>query len=78
MQQSIGRHAEPTAQVGAPDARASDSDVSGRVRDVPPPVGIEYAAFTDPGAATQPDDPLDPHRPSRETGDPLDPGGHVI
>ena len=78
MQQSIGRHAEPTTEVGGPDAREPDVDVRARVRDVPPPVDYEDTAFTDPDAATRPDDPLDPHHPSGETGDPLDPDGHVI
>jgi hypothetical protein len=78
MQQSIGRHAEPTTEVGEPDAREPDDDVRARVRDVLPPVGYEDTAFTDTDTAARPGDPLDLHRPSRQTGDPLDPGGHII
>lgn len=78
MQQSIGRHAEPTTEVGGPDAREPDAEVHALVRDVLPPVSYEDTAFSDPDAVKRPDDPLDPHQPSRETGDPLDPDGHVI
>ena len=77
MQQSIGRDTEPTTEAGEPDAREPDTDVRRRVRDVPPAVDYDDTALSDP-ARRRSVDPLDPHRPSRETGDPLDPDGHVI
>lgn len=80
MEQSIGRASQPTTQASAPDAdeRRADSDVRTRVRDVPPPVRYDDTALSDPDAKQRPADPLDPRLPSRETGDPLDPDGHVI
>lgn len=47
------------------------------VRDVPPPVGYDAPAFTDPDATGPIVDPLDPHKPGPESGDPLDPDNHV-
>ena len=87
MDQSIGRASEPTTEAGAldpqPDLHASpdaqlDPVVRSRVRDVPPPVGYDAPAFTDPDATGPIVDPLDPHKPGPESGDPLDPDSHVI
>ncbi|HET6672179.1 MAG TPA: hypothetical protein VFG92_02285 [Agromyces sp.] len=69
-------HASPDAQPD-PDLRP-DPAVRSRVRDVPPPVGYDTPAFTDPDATGPIGDPLDPHMPGRESGDPLDPESHVI
>ncbi|HET8779689.1 MAG TPA: hypothetical protein VFM66_06410 [Agromyces sp.] len=55
-----------------------DPAVRSRVRDVPPPVGYDAPAFTDPDATGPIVDPLDPHNPGPESGDPLDPDSHVI
>jgi hypothetical protein len=79
MEQSIGLASEPTTQADAPEAgeRDTDTDVR-RVRDVPPPTRYDDGALTDPSAEQRSVDPLDPRLPSRETGDPLDPDGHVI
>lgn len=86
MEQSIGRASQPTTQAEAPDAdrrdpdaykRKTDTDVRRRVRDVPPSTRYDDTALTDPNAERR-TDPLDPRLPSRETGDPLDPDGHVI
>ena len=87
MEQSIGRASQPTTKANAPDAnrrdpdadkRKTDNDVHRRVRDVPPPTRYDDTALTDPNAKRHPADPLDPRLPSRESGDPLDPDGHVI
>jgi hypothetical protein len=80
MEQSIGRASQPTTQADAPDAtkRDMDTDVRRRVRDVPRRTRYDDTALTDPNAERRPADPLDPRLPSRETGDPLDPDGHVI
>lgn len=80
MEQSIGRASQPTTQADAPDAneRDTDTDVRRRVRDVLPHTRYDDTALTDPNAQRHPADPLDPRLPSRETGDPLDPDGHVI
>jgi hypothetical protein len=78
MEESIGRASQPTTDADEPDARRLNPDIQRRVRDIPPPIGYEDAAFTDPDAENRPVDPLDPQRPSRTTGDPLDPNGHVI
>ena len=77
MQESIGRTTEPTTEADEPDDREPDAEVRRRIRDVPPAVDYEDTALSDP-TRRRPVDPLDPHRPSRATGDPLDPGGHVI
>lgn len=80
MEQSIGRASQPTTQADAPDPSESetDTDVRHHVRDVPPPTRYGEGALTDPKAERRSVDPLDPRLPSRETGDPLDPDGHVI
>jgi len=92
MDQSIGRASEPTTEAGGPDAREPDpgpdlqahpaaqpdAQVRSRVRDVPPPVGYDAPAFSDPDATGPIVDPLDPHMPGPESGDPLDPDSHVI
>lgn len=82
MERSIGRASQPTTDADDDDTDAYDRkhapDIQHRVRDVPPPIGYEDAAFTDPEAEKRPLDPLDPQRPGRETGDPLDPNGHII
>jgi hypothetical protein len=80
MEQSIGRASQPTTQADEPaaDKHKTDNDVRRRVRDIPPPVHYDDTALTDPNAERRPADPLDPRLPSRETGDPLDPDGHVI
>lgn len=80
MEQSIGRASEPTTQADAPEANERDThtDARRRVRDVPPPTRYDEGALTDPSAQRRSVDPLDPRLPSRETGDPLDPDGHVI
>lgn len=80
MEQSIGRASQPTTQAEAPDAseRKTDTDARQRVRDVPPHTRYDEGALTDPNAERRSVDPLDPRLPSRETGDPLDPDGHVI
>ncbi len=69
-------HASPDARPD-PDLQL-DSAVRTRVRDVPPPVGYDTPAFTDPDATGPIVDPLDPHMPSPDSGDPLDPDSHVI
>lgn len=83
MDESIGRDTEPATNGGEPDApesdaRMRDAEIRGRVRDVPPPVRYDDTAFTDPDEKLRTLDPLDPHKPSRANGDPLDPGRHVI
>ena len=81
--------AGPDAAQAAPDTRLApdvqpdpdvlrDPAVRSRVRDVPPPIGYEVPAFTDPDATGPIVDPLDPHKPGPESGDPLDPDSHVI
>lgn len=68
MSESIGRTSEPTTQtppLPTPNRRA---------RGTLPLVGYEG----DPDARRRSVDPLDPHAPSRETDDPLDPDGRVI
>lgn len=77
MEQSIGRSAAPTTEADEPDAREHTPDTPSSVRRTPPPVDYEDTALSDP-ARRRVVDPLDPHRPSRETNDPLDPDGHVI
>jgi hypothetical protein len=77
MQESIGRATAPTTEADEPDAREPDADARRRVRDTRPTVDYEDTALSDPSRRRSVD-PLDPHRPSRETGDPLDPDGHVI
>jgi len=76
MEQSIGRSAAPTTEADAPEAREHTPDARS-VRRTLPPVDYEDTALSDP-ARRRAVDPLDPHRPSRETNDPLDPDGHVI
>ena len=82
MEQSIGRASQPTTDADEPEADADadklNHDVQHLVRDVLPAIGYEDTAFTDPDAESRPVDPLDPQRPGRETGDPLDPNGHMI
>jgi len=79
MQQSLGRASQPTTPADEPDANAtSDTHVGRHVRDVAPPVRYDDTALTDPSAERRSADPLDPHLPSRENGDPLDPDGHVL
>ncbi len=69
--------AEPDTQPdldAQPDADLRlDPAVRRRIRDVPPPVGYDTPAFTDPDATGPIVDPLDPHTPGPESGDPLDP-----
>ena len=81
MQQSIGRTTGPTTEADQPDARQhtrqNPRDERSSARRNPPPVDYEDTALSDP-ARRRSVDPLDPHRPSRETNDPLDPDGHVI
>jgi hypothetical protein len=71
MDQSIGRVPEPTTDTPPPDPKH-------QARDVLPPVEYEGTPLSDPDARRRSVDPLDPHAPSRETNDPLDPDGHVI
>jgi hypothetical protein len=71
MDESIGRTPEPTTDTPPPDPIQ-------RARDVLPPVEYEGTPLSDPDARQRSVDPLDPHAPSRETNDPLDPDGHVI
>lgn len=82
MEQSIGRASQPSTDGDDTDVDTDDRnlhpDIQRRVRDVPPPIGYENTAFTDPEAEKRPVDPLDPQRPGRQTGDPLDPNGHLI
>ncbi|MGW4928802.1 hypothetical protein ACWEOH_06585 [Agromyces sp. NPDC004153] len=90
MDQSIGRVAAPTTEAGAPDApdTASTTDepdaptpppgVLGRVRDLPPSGRYDDTGITDLDELQRAMDPLDPRKPGRENGDPLDPDGHVI
>ncbi|WP_448808345.1 hypothetical protein [Agromyces bauzanensis] len=85
MDKAIDRAPEPTTPVPGPDAAAPepapapefDPGIRDRVRDVLPPVEYDGTVLSDPDAAPRSVDPLDPHFPSRETGDPLDPDGHV-
>jgi hypothetical protein len=77
MHESIGRTTEPTTEADEPDAREPDGDVRRRIRDMPPAWDYEDTALSDP-TRRRTVDPLDPHRPSRANGDPLDPDGHVI
>lgn len=83
MDESIGRTSEPTtpptpANPTAGPAAAPESAARRGVRDVLPPVEYEGTVLSDPTAGNRSVDPLDPHAPSRETNDPLDPDGHVI
>jgi hypothetical protein len=89
MEQSLGRVTAPTTEAGGPDApeAASTPDhpdaptppgVFGRVRDLPPSGRYEDTGITDLDELQRAMDPLDPRKPSRENGDPLDPDGHVI
>ena len=89
MDQSLGRVTAPTTEAGGPDApeAASTPDhpdaptppgVFGRVRDLPPSGRYEDTGITDLDELQRAMDPLDPRKPSRENGDPLDPDGHVI
>lgn len=80
MEQSIGRASPPTTQSNTPDAgtRKPGTDARDRVHEVPPSTRYDDAALTNPNAGRRSVDPLDPRLPSRETGDPLDPDGHVI
>ena len=93
MEQSIGRDTEPTTEAGAPDAREIaapeldapelhtpelDADVRRRLRDVPPSLLREDTGILDLDELQRSIDPLDPRRPGRPTGDPLDPSGGVI
>ena len=77
MEQSIGRSAAPTTEADEPDAREHTPDARIGARRTPPPVDYDDTALSDPSRRRSVD-PLDPHRPSRETNDPLDPDGHVI
>jgi hypothetical protein len=77
MEQSIGRSAAPTTEADEPDTPRLTRDERDRARRNPPPVDYEDTALSDPSRRRSVD-PLDPHRPSRETNDPLDPDGHVI
>jgi hypothetical protein len=77
MEQSIGRTAEPTTQADEPDAREHTPGGQPVTRRNPPPADYEDTVLSDPSRRPSVD-PLDPHKPSRETNDPLDPDGHVI
>ena len=77
MDLSIGRTTDPTTPTDAPDAREHTPDEQSRPRRTPPPDDFEDTALSDPSRHPSVD-PLDPHKPSRETNDPLDPDGHVI
>ena len=82
MERSLGRVTEPTTEEGAPDAPATPPpthpDVFERVRDVPPSGRYDDTGITDLDELQRAMDPLDPRKPSRWNGDPLDPDGHVI
>lgn len=70
--------AQPDLDAQPDSGLRPDPAVRSRVRDVPPPVGYDAPAFTDPDATGPIIDPLDPHKPGPESGDPLDPDSHVI
>jgi hypothetical protein len=93
MEESIGRDTAPTTEAAAPDAGQLDSpelvapalqtsqleaDVARRLRDLPPSTLREDTGITDLDELQRELDPLDPRRPGRPTGDPLDPDGGVI
>ena len=90
MDESLGRVPEPTTEAGGPDApdtstTTDDPDASGlppgvlgRVRDFPPSGRYDDTGITDLDELQRAMDPLDPRKPGRENGDPLDPDGHVI
>ena len=90
MDESLGRVTEPTTEAGGPDAPGTttttdDPDASslppgvlGRVRDLPPSGRYDDTGITDLDELQRAMDPLDPRKPGRENGDPLDPDGHVI
>ena len=90
MDQSLGRVTEPTTEASGPDAPEAASspdapdastlspDVLERVRDLPPSGRYDDTGLTDLDELQRAMDPLDPRKPSRENGDPLDPDGHVI
>lgn len=82
MDQSLGRDTEPTTEAGEPDAPAmpspTDPGVLEHVRDVPPSGRYDDTGITDLDELQRAMDPLDPRKPSRWNGDPLDPDGHVI
>lgn len=83
MDDAFDRAPEPTTQPADPDTAEHGAtaepmpEITRRVRDVPPAVEVEGPILTDPDARSGSVDPLDPHAPSRETRDPLDPDGHV-
>ena len=77
MDLSIGRTTDPTTPTGEPDAREHTRDEQSGARRKPSPGDYGETALSDPSRRPS-DDPLDPHKPSRETNDPLDPDGHVI
>jgi hypothetical protein len=77
MDLSIGRTTDPTTPAGETDAREQTPGEHPAPRRIPSPDGYEDTALSDPSRHPSVD-PLDPHKPSRETNDPLDPDGHVI
>ncbi len=82
MDESFGRTAGPTTEAGAPDepgAHESRRALRDRARDVPPASpGYPDTSLSDPEARPRSVDPLDPRRPGRPNGDPLDPDGHLV
>lgn len=78
MAQSLGRGIPPTTDGGDVGPPGEITAARRSVRDVPPPLGYEDTAFTDPHARRVTSDPLDQRWPSRENADPLDPDGHSI
>ena len=89
MDQSLGRVTEPTTEAGGPDAPATSTipddrdapdlppEILERVRDLPPSGRYDDTGLTDLDEVHRAMDPLDPRKPGRENGDPLDPDGHV-
>jgi len=89
MEQSLGRVTAPTTEAGGPDApgastpdasaaAAAPPDVLDRVRDIPPSGRYDDTGITDLDELQRAMDPLDPRKPARANGDPLNPEGYVI
>lgn len=83
MNEALDRVPEPTTQSTETDTSVAQAtpapgpDLRALVRDLPPAVEVDGPILSDPDARPRSSDPLDPHAPSRETGDPLDPDGRV-